>query len=498
MTSAVLSRPQEATSIRATGPTRRYFARDRTSLFIAGGLALLVFALSIYRHLSLQSTTFDLAVFDQALWKMAHGHSPQVTMIGWNIFADHLSPVLLLFVPLYRIAATPYWLFAAQAIALGAGFLVVRPLLAEVGGERWFAPFAVAYVASPLLWNAALFDFHPTTLAVPFVLVGLVAATRNDRKWLVLSGVALLLLRDDLGLVVAGLALWGITGLPRGERRFRLAMIAVGVLWAIAGAKLGTALGASRHVAYHYGYLYPDGGAAALMHPFATIGRLARGIVRGDNLTLTMSGYLYPLGLFALLRPVKLALLGVLMLPLLASAGSQFHSPQFHYGAPLFGFAFMAAAIGARSIPERIRSPHATVWLIGAALSSQLIAGPTAAHILPRETVSSTDARLALELVRPEDGVATSATLGPHLSQRDLLMPLPFPFVDVQLSFPLSRAVARASAARARDIDVIVFPTAVTKAEQRYLDLIKTSPYLADYEVVGRFKTILVYRRIKP
>src|SRR5438552_18607113 len=84
-----------------SGRRRPVLRVDRVGLAVAAGLAVLVFALSWYRHATFRSGTLDLAGFDQAIWKMAHFHSPQVTTIGWNAFADHLSPVLMLFVPLY-------------------------------------------------------------------------------------------------------------------------------------------------------------------------------------------------------------------------------------------------------------------------------------------------------------------------------------------------------------------------------------------------------------
>src|SRR5205085_12307454 len=107
-------------------PARPALVRlDRATVVLAAALALAVFALSWYRHATFRSGTLDLAVFDQAIWKLAHFHSPYVTTIGWNAFADHVSPVLLLFVPFYWVAATPLWLFAAQALAVGAAFLAL-------------------------------------------------------------------------------------------------------------------------------------------------------------------------------------------------------------------------------------------------------------------------------------------------------------------------------------------------------------------------------------
>src|SRR2546423_142160 len=279
-------------------PARAALLRlDRFSLALARLLAGAVFALSWYRHATFRSSTLDLAVFDQAIWKLAHFQAPQITTIGWNAFADHLSPVLLAFVPFYWAAATPLWLFAAQGLALGAGYLALRPALDAAGAPRPVAAaLGVGYLVSPLLWNAALFDFHPTTLAVPFLLLGITCALTDRRKGLVVCCVAVLLLRDDLGPAVAAMALVG-AGRPaaraRSGRRFRLALAAAGVGWMAFGSELGRFLGADRHWGYHYGYL-ASSPAGALLHPVPTALRLAGGVWRIDNLLLVVA-FLAPL-----------------------------------------------------------------------------------------------------------------------------------------------------------------------------------------------------------
>ena len=74
--------------------------------------------------------------------------------IGWNAFADHVSPVLAFFGYLYQLAPTPLWLFAAQAVAFGAGYLELEPLFDAVGlpGSRR-AALRIAYIVNPLLWE---------------------------------------------------------------------------------------------------------------------------------------------------------------------------------------------------------------------------------------------------------------------------------------------------------------------------------------------------------
>src|SRR5581483_9670932 len=161
--SAVVIVPAQGTPEPPPSGGRRLLSLDRRSLALGIGLAMAVFLAAWYRHQTFRSGSLDLAVYDQAVWKLAHFRAPDLSTIGWNAFADHFSPALLLFAPLYRLAATPLWLLASQAVALGVGFLAVGPLLDTVGVTgRWRGAFRFAYLASPLLWNAALYDFHTT------------------------------------------------------------------------------------------------------------------------------------------------------------------------------------------------------------------------------------------------------------------------------------------------------------------------------------------------
>ena len=380
--------PSRPASTRRWGP----LTTDRWSLVVALGLTTLVFALSWYRHATFRSSTLDLAVFEQAVWKLAHFNAPEITTIGWNAFADHLSPVLFLFVPLYWIAATPLWLFAGQALAIGVGYLAFWPALEAAGTpDRLRRPLLIAFLASPLLWNAALFDFHPTTMALPFVLIGIRSAFLSDRRGLILCSLALVFLRDDLGVAVAALALCGITRPDARETRtFRLVLAGAGVAWMVLGGAVATALGSDHHWAYHYGYVAATP-AQAVLHPLTTLVRLADGIWRAENILLLV-GFLLPLGLFPLLRPLRLAPVALLALPLLASAGPQFHYPKFHYGLVPLAFLLVAAAAGLQRLPERLQR-HTAAWLVLTAIGSFWLLGPPGTHELTKTAIPAADAR---------------------------------------------------------------------------------------------------------
>jgi hypothetical protein len=191
--------------------------------------------LAWFRNYTFRSHTFDLGSYDQALWLMAHGHAPFATDIGVNIFRAHVAPVLLLFVPLYALASTPVWLLLFQSTALAAGLLTLHPMLEQLGvTKRHRIGLMVAYMITPALWSAALFDFHVSTLAVPFLFAGITAALRDDTRPLALLGLATLLVRDALGPAVVGLTLVGFGA--SGHKRVRLSIALDALAWfAITG-----------------------------------------------------------------------------------------------------------------------------------------------------------------------------------------------------------------------------------------------------------------------
>ncbi|MEW6476350.1 MAG: DUF2079 domain-containing protein [Actinomycetota bacterium] len=466
---------------------------DRRSRVLAVGMALAVFGLAWFRHATFRSTSLDLAVYDQAIWKLANFQAPELSTIGWNAFADHFSPALLAFAPLYRLAASPLWLLAAQAVALGAGFLALGPLLDTVGVTgRWRGAFRFAYLASPLLWNAALYDFHTTTLAVPFLLVGLRAALLDRRRLLVGCAVALLVLRDDLGLAAAAMALAGFTSVDSTGRRFRLLLVAGVLGWMAAGGAVAALLGSDRHWAYHYGYL-AESPSVALLHPLRSAGRFLLGIARLDNVSLILVGLLAPLGFLPALAPRRLALAALPALPLLASAIPQFHSVHFHYDAYLFPFLLLAAASAvprAHQVAAALDNPKLAVVGSGALL---VAAGPLGQLTTTAAPIS--DYRRALAQIGPDETVMATDEIGPHLSHREQLLLFPFALAEVTPAFPLPAAARTSTPEKAAAIDAVVVGPVLHPEQAVAYDAFARSPYLADFPYVTRYGQVTLYRR---
>ncbi|MGL4378056.1 MAG: DUF2079 domain-containing protein, partial [Microcoleaceae cyanobacterium] len=97
--------------------------------------ATVMFLISCARHLMLQSTGFDLGIFDQAIYLISQGQTPFSSLMGFHIIGDHGALVFYLIALLYKIYPHVFWLFFLQSIALALGVLPIW-YLAKLAGLK--------------------------------------------------------------------------------------------------------------------------------------------------------------------------------------------------------------------------------------------------------------------------------------------------------------------------------------------------------------------------
>ncbi len=244
----------------AVEPTRPRI--DRAGLLGAGLLAIGLFVVSWLRHQH-HWTGFDLAIFDQGAWQIAHGRD-HISLVERHVMADHFSPVLYGFGLLYRVVPTAAWLFGAQALALGATVLPMRGVARHFDQPPGRATLLVV-LSSPLL-AAGLFDFHPVTLAVPFLASTLLFALQGRPVATTVAAIAAALCRADLALVLLAIA---IVAAPRARWR----LVAVAVAAAAVSAVVPGRFGDTNGWAPHFGHLGASP-AQALLHPWDVVAQL--------------------------------------------------------------------------------------------------------------------------------------------------------------------------------------------------------------------------------
>jgi uncharacterized membrane protein len=142
--------------------------------------------------------------FDRPLYQTAHGRllfveTADVPAFSYRSqFAVHAHYILLALAPLYRFAATPYWLLVLSVVAVLLGALHVFRIVRHLSGSGMVAAAtAFAFVLNANTARALLFGFHPEILYLWFVPWTLDAALHQRRWWFVTGVLACASVKED-------------------------------------------------------------------------------------------------------------------------------------------------------------------------------------------------------------------------------------------------------------------------------------------------------------
>ncbi|MCY4174654.1 MAG: DUF2079 domain-containing protein [Cyanobacteria bacterium MAG CAR3_bin_5] len=206
-------------TVRFQGPPRLFW-------LVSALLVALFWGLAALKHALLQSSGFDLGIYDQVAWQMSQGLEPRSTLLGLHHMGNHGAWMFYAIAPLYWLAPSVHWLFFTQALGLIITAWPLWHLGAQAGlkpRERWL--ICGLWWLQPVAFNVNLFDFHPETWAMPFLALA-IWANRAERRWLWRMALfAAMGCRDGLTLIVMGLALeqilrrrwrWGAEALLSG------------------------------------------------------------------------------------------------------------------------------------------------------------------------------------------------------------------------------------------------------------------------------------------
>ena len=235
---------------RAAG-TRGVHAAAVGALTAVVAAAYSAFALGLYN--TFRTSSYDLVIFDEAMRSYAHFH-PGISVIKgihngfgaqFSILGDHWSPILAALAPLYWIYGAPVTLLVAQAVLFA---LAIPPLWVFTrrafggenggkGGRRGRKAVVAAYlvsVAYALSWpvaSALAFDFHEVAFVPVLTAVALERLSAGRLRTALIALGALLLVKEDMGLFVAGIGVYLAVARPRTVSR----QLAVGLGLIVAG-----------------------------------------------------------------------------------------------------------------------------------------------------------------------------------------------------------------------------------------------------------------------
>ncbi|MCC6622688.1 MAG: DUF2079 domain-containing protein [Deltaproteobacteria bacterium] len=323
---------------------------------------------ALRRHEAHWSSLIDLGLFYE-LYDNAEGSLLYAPSIGQSFLGEHFSPILVLLTPLVRLIGGPEALLVIQALALAlSGWFLF--LWAEGRTRAPIVALAVmlAWLLSPFVQNAALYDFHMDMLE-PALLFGLLLALDRKRPVLVaLAALGLWLTKEDTWIYTGVIALWALSDRTLRDLRMHRLMAMLGALGLVLGLvvllvilpalraphdpSVFSTTGPAQTYAFLGRYSHLGGSLSGILSTLATnplyvLGHLLSGPRLGNLLVLFIA-----FGGAAWAARWGLLLLVPALEMLLGNPGLM-SSYLFYYGAIAFMFAPLAAVVGASNLLAR-------------------------------------------------------------------------------------------------------------------------------------------------
>lgn len=155
--------------------------------------------------------TSDMFAYNRAIANTLGGRFMHDMSVPY-VFSNHSYIILIAFVPLYALVATPLWLIHSAVMAHCASAVLVGLLGRRIGGGPVFGAVLFAlYLLNPFLLELTVmpvYGFQPDALAPPFFF-GMLLASLSGRLWPAIGcAAALAAVKEEFALLGLGVASW--------------------------------------------------------------------------------------------------------------------------------------------------------------------------------------------------------------------------------------------------------------------------------------------------
>lgn len=177
---------------------------------------LVVYHYALSRYTTYHSRAFDLGNMDQTAWNTLHGNFFRYTNGFEGIalpptrLAAHVEPIFLPVSLFYLIHSGPETLLLLQTVALALGSIPLYLLIRRKFPKSPFVAvaFVGAYLLSPGVIGAGLFDFHPVALATPLLLLVIWALDTERYKLFLFAAILAASCKEEVALALIPLGLF--------------------------------------------------------------------------------------------------------------------------------------------------------------------------------------------------------------------------------------------------------------------------------------------------
>ena len=164
-----------------------------------------IFILKCLQHYTFNTHAYDLSTFDTAISNTVNLKFLYSNQIDRSILSEHFCPIILIYVPLYLIFNSIYWLFLSQAIIAGIIFYICFKIARfydfNISESRFIG---LMCIFNRRLAQGVMYNYHPEIFAIPLLLIIIYCYLKNKNKYIYLFSVLLLFVKEDMVLSLIG------------------------------------------------------------------------------------------------------------------------------------------------------------------------------------------------------------------------------------------------------------------------------------------------------
>jgi uncharacterized membrane protein len=349
--------------------TRELLARDirLRRPFIAPAFtfaALLLLRIVVLRFHALEINAWDFSIsFDRPIEQTLHGNLLWSDTLRMSMLGIHANWLMLAFVPLYALVASPYWLIAGQVVAFaGAAFVLFLYGRQILGDDVAALLIAAAFLCNRYTVRAVnhgfvIDDFYP----LAFVLL-LYAFRRSNAALAALAVVLILSIKEDAIATLAGIAV--MIAIRHRAWRWASAILAAAVL--VFAIDYFLVMPAFRDTPMPFAYYWGSFGATPLA---AAIGMLSDPIRLLRRVVPSTLQLLASLGLAPLFGGDWILAAAPALLIYTSADTEDLRWLALHYSLPILGVLFAAVMDAVARVGTRDRRRAVALFVLVCSLS---------------------------------------------------------------------------------------------------------------------------------
>ncbi len=198
----------------------------------------------LLRLRTFSSSTYDMGIFTQMYHYMSRTGLPWTTLERDTLlshFKVHVSPILYLFLPIFKLFPSARTIQLAQVVLTASGVIPAYLLAKLYGlGKRARLLWSSLYLVLPAMIFSSFYDFHENVFLTPIILFLIFFIAKGSLAGTAIFTLLTLMVKEDAFLYVAAIALYLLFGAKdRQATAFErkkatlvaISMMVIGVAW---------------------------------------------------------------------------------------------------------------------------------------------------------------------------------------------------------------------------------------------------------------------------